>query len=258
MNNTNEKMSPFVAASAVLHGGLVFVVMFAPSLFPARQSELWGNSNDPNISVGLAQSLPGIPLPSPPVVQETARGFTSEALHPAEPAPKAPVKPAAPEEADIKVPSATTKTPKKPDPAPPSPPRNDTPEQPPTNAIPGTGGQIALPYGQVGGGGAQASFADQAFGTRFPEYVSSMTRAITLAWQDSIVGVPRGSSSRVYVTFTIGKRGQVSNLELSQRSGSVQLDNSAQRAVLTAKLPELPREFLGANVDVRFYFEYKR
>jgi TonB family protein len=86
-----------------------------------------------------------------------------------------------------------------------------------------------------------------------------MTRAINVAWQkDSIVGIPRGASPRVYVTFTIAKRGQVSNLEVEKGSGSVQLDNSAQRAVLTAKLPELPREFLGANVDVRFYFEYKR
>ena len=257
MPGAADKLSPFIATSAVLHVLLVVLVVVGPALFPANSDPLWGTSTDPNIRAGLASSLPGIPLPSPPVVQETAKGFHSKSLNPEEAAP--PGK-STPVEADVKVPSGITKPEKKKDPAPPRTAQNEpSPNSPPlpSNAVPGRGGQMALPYGQVGGGAAQATFGDQTFGTLFPDYVTNMTRAVKSAWQDSIA-IPRGSSPRVYVTFTIGRQGQVSNLDIAQSSGSAQLDNSAKRAVLAAKLPPLPVAYSGSSVDVRFYFEYTR
>ena len=58
--------------------------------------------------------------------------------------------------------------------------------------------------------------------------------------------------------FTIGKHGQVSNLEIDQPSGSAQLDGSGKRAVQRASIPPLPQAYSGSSVDVRFYFEYSR
>ena len=251
-----DKLSPFLATSVVLHALLVVVVMFGPALFPAQEPVLWGTSNDPNIRVGVTSSLPGIPLPSPPSVQETAKGYTGKSLNPPEAAPKP--EPSTPE-AEVKVPSPTAKPEKKPDPAPPRVARNEPPstEAVPAvpNAIPGRGGQMSLPYGQVGAGTGQATFGDQTFGTRFPHYVNAMTNAIRTVWQETIA-VPRGATPRVEVTFTIDRRGKVSNFEIAKSSGSVQLDNSANRAVRAASLPPLPPEYTGASVDVRFYFEY--
>jgi TonB family protein len=252
MHTADDKLRPFILASAGLHGFLFIAVVFGPALFPARTPISWGN-NDRGIKVGVANSLPGIPLPSPPVTQENAPATSSKTLNPADVLPKAPE---VPTPADIKIPTGKTK----PDKAPPKQAANATPPKEttaPSNAIPGQGGQAALPFGSAGGGSGQATFGDATFGSRFPEYVTAMRRAISSAWESS-VGVQRGSMPRVYVTFTIGRRGEVSNLEVAQSSGSSQLDNSARRAVLTATVPPLPREYSGSSVDVRFYFEYTR
>ena len=62
-----DKMSPFIATSALLHVLLVAIVVFVPSLFPARTEATWGASTDKGARVGVTTSLPGIPLPSRPV-----------------------------------------------------------------------------------------------------------------------------------------------------------------------------------------------
>ena len=258
MENTREKLSPFVVASATLHALLVLLVMFGPALFPSQEPVLWGNSADPNVRVGVTDSLPGIPLPSPRRAEETAKGYTSKSLNPPEPAPatKSEAKPT-PDESAVEVATKSAKREKKPDPAPPRVARNETPPEPtsaPSNAVPGTGGQLALPFGQSGAGSGQATFGDQTFGSRFPDYVTRMTNALRATW--SSPGVNK--VQRVYVTFKIDRGGQVNNLEIAQSAGSTQLDNAAIRAVRAATLPALPREYAGSSVDVRFYFESTR
>jgi TonB family protein len=236
-----------------LHGFLLFGVVFGPKLFPTRTPLSWGTSTDKGIKVGITSSLPGIPLPSPRVVQENAPATSSKTLNPAEAVPKA--KPT-PNVADIKVPTGKTK-PEKSKPAQVASnvqPGKEAPALP--NAVPGQGGQAALPYGGTAGGAGPASFGDGTFGSRFPEYVRAMTTALRSSWESN-AGFQRGTP-RVYVIFTIGRRGEVSDLEVAQGSGSSQLDNSARRAVLTAKLPPLPREYSGSSVEARFYFEYTR
>lgn len=252
-----ERLSPFVAVSAGLHVGLVVVVALVPALLPASTTPSWGSPTDKGTKVGLISSLPGIDLPSPPVVQENAKPTNSETLNPPETAPKPEVKKPTP--ADIKIPQRGAKpTPKK---APPSGPTKTAAAPPPppvaTNAIPGTGGQIALPYGQQAGSGGQATFGDANFGTQYGWYVTNMIRAIEERWRDSI-SAGRGTSPRVYLTFTLNRAGKPTNLQVEESSGSAALDASAQRAVLSASIPPLPAAYTGSTVDVRFYFEYKR
>jgi TonB family protein len=260
MADTKDKLGPFIATSVVLHVGLVLTVIFVPGLFPTRGDASWGTSTDNGIKVGVASSLPGIPLPSPPVVQEDVKPNDSDTLNPPEPEPPKPVE-KVPEPDAVKVPSGKTTPEKKkpPEPAPKTA-KNEVlpPSTAPSNAVPGQGGQIAIPFGGPQAGAGQATFGgDGTFGMRFPEYVVAMTRAIQLVWQENIGGVPPGTP-RVYVTFTIDRRGQASNIEVAQSSGSVQLDNSAKRAVLAARLPSLPTAYSGSTIDVRFYFGYTR
>jgi protein TonB len=255
METTNEKLSPFIAMSVVLHGALFAVVVLAPALIPGQQTASWGTSTNKGIKVGYTSSLPGIPLPSPPVVNDNAKGNDSDTLNPVETVAPKPLD-KVPEAADIKIPSdksdakktAPTKVARgKPEPEPAA----------PSNAIPGQAtGQVALPYGSQAGSGTAATFGDGSFGTRFPEYVSSMIRAIHTQWQRP-AGIPYGS--KVFVTFTIARRGQVSDVEVEQASGSVPMDSSAKRAVMAASpLPSLPAAYSGSSIDVRFYFEYSR
>jgi protein TonB len=241
----------------VLHASLFALVVLGPSLFPKRTSVPWGNSTVKGITVGVATSLPGVPLPSPPIVQEKAKPNTSKTLHPAEVAPNAKTKPPA-KPADVKIPErGATKT-AKPEPKATQVAKADVPQPPATNAIPGAGGQIPIPYGQAAGAGQATFGGDGTFGTRFPAYVNAVTEAIRVKWQDAIVTIPRGASHRVAVIFTINRGGKISGMEIVDPSGSTQLDNSAKRAVQTAAFPPLPSEFRGSSVDVRFYFDYTR
>jgi TonB family protein len=256
MEMANDNLSPFVVTSAVLHAVLVLVVVLAPSLLPKKSAAGWG-TNVSGIKVGVTNKLPGIPLPSPPDVQENAKGNDSKTINPADVAPKPLEK--APSEAEVKIPSGK----KKPEPKNTAPTKTarGKPEPEPatvTNAIPGAaGGQVALPYGDPAAAGTGAvTFGEGSFGTRFPEYVNSLIRAVHAQWQRP-GGVPNGT--KVYVTFTIPKRGgQVSNVDIEKTSGLTPMDNAAKRAVMTASVPPLPREYSGSSIDVRFYFENSR
>jgi periplasmic protein TonB len=258
-NRTKGRLSPFLLTSAILHGSLFAIAAFGPALFPTRAAVPWGSSSDKGVKVGIATSLPGIPLPSPPVVREEAKPTESKTLNPKEVAPKKVEK--SPTKAEIQIPSRGAKPPAKQEPdrrtASAEPPAlNSSPVAP--NAIPGAGGQIALPYGQNVGTGPATFGGDGTFGSRFPEYVNSMTNAVRQKWTDAIGAVSRGASPKVCVNFTLDRAGKPSNLEGSESSGSVSLDNSAKRAILTATIPPLPRGYSGSSVDVRFCFEYSR
>ena len=258
---TNDKISPFLATSAGLHGVLLLLVLLAPSLFPRRAETSWGTNAGNGVPVGLASRLPGIALPSPPVVTDTAKPNASKALHPAEVSPKA--LPKTPNPAAIKIPERGAH-------AEPKPSKSSriakadipAPNNVPTNAIPGPeSGQIPLPYGTTGAGTGKASFGgDGTFGTRFPEYVPALIRAIESRWQEPVTR----AASRAYVSFTITRSGRsgavATDIKLAERSGSSQLDSSAMRAVMAAapSLPPLPAGYSGSSVDVRFYFESKR
>ena len=147
MTATREKLSPFIATSAVLHALVFVAVVFGPLVFPKRTQPQWG-SPIKGVKVGMSSSLPGILLPSPPKVDESAKGSETKALNPAEPAPKEQKKPAV-KEADVKVPSGVKKPETRKESEPTRIARAETkePPPPPSNAIPGTAsGQPALPY----------------------------------------------------------------------------------------------------------------
>jgi TonB family protein len=264
MNTAADKFSPFIATSAVLHGSLFVLVAFGPMLFPKGPVESWGTGADNSgIKATLADGVPGIPLPSPAVVTEAAKPTDTKTLHPPEVAPKEPPK-EAPKPAEIKIPERGANTPPKPAPSQPS--RAAAAASPapsaPTNAVPGDGGQAPLPRGQPGAG--QASFGgDGTFGSRFPAYVTSMTKAVEDQWyRFQPNSIAAGASRRVYVRFRIVRVGRnaakAEEIEITQPSGSTALDSSALKAVLNAPLPPLPAAYTGSSVDVRFYFDYTR
>jgi TonB family protein len=246
---TEDKFSRFVATSAGLHIASFAVLFLAPSLFPG-QTELMGSETGRGggVRVTSVSSIPGLDLPSPAVVQETGAATPSKTLNPAETAPKPQER--VPAEPQVLIPAKTNEKSK------PEPQKQAAVNAPPTrpsNAIPGdAGGQPAITYGRPGQG--TVAFGDESFGQRYGPYVRAVHTAISEKWQAAIANVGRGS--RVTVTFQIDRNGKVSNIEVAQGSGSATADISARRAVATAAIPPLPREYPGASVDVRFIFEY--
>jgi protein TonB len=258
MTKGTDKLSPYLVASAAVHVGLVALVLLGPKLFASSPRDAWGTTTYKGIRVGVVSDLPGIPLPAPPVVDPGAKPTETKTLHAPEAAPKnatkVPDKPA-----EVKIPERGAKKPKQTDASASRGTKTATPPPPApdTNAIPGEGRPVDLPYGKPGASG-QASFSgDGTFGSKYGWYVTAMTKALQDQWFAASQMLPAGATRRVYVTFTIDRSGKTSDLAIDESSGSTPMDNSAKRAVLTAKIPALPPDYRGSTVDVRFYFENK-
>ena len=178
-NHRNELKQPLIV-SAALHASLLFVLLIS---FPQDQrGETWGGTGGSAIQVQAVRSLPGVPLPTPPVVTTSRVATESPGLH------KAPAKQAKPEEPAAKaaeIPrfgkepqrrAATTQRARREEPTPPLAP----------GAIPSnSAGPPALPYTsfQAGGVAGEMSFrGGGAFGARYPWYVESVQRRISSNW----------------------------------------------------------------------------
>jgi TonB family protein len=278
--------------STGLHMALVLGIVVSPAGMLGSDPEFWGTDNPGAINVGLAGSVSsGIPLPDRPNATPDGAGTESPGRFEEVPPPPAPEPPAPEVVAEAEPipanpqPDAAPPPPApdpEPDPAPPAPPTEPDPDPPPApaptapgntrpsdppanipdNAVPfGQGPGVALPTGQGGdeGGAGLAGVGDGAFGVRFGTYVDSMQRAISRHWLQANIDPSIRSAPRVYLTFRIDRSGRIANVEVEQSSGNTQVDRSAQRALqASSPLPELPREYEGRYVDVRFWFELRR
>ncbi len=107
-------------------------------------------------------------------------------------------------------------------------------------------------YGVQGAAGIDIGPAS-VLGDRCPAYVNLMRSAIASKWNTAGVGAL--PSQRAAVSFTIQPNGTVTDVRLSQRSGNVLLDTSAQRAIYDANpLPPLiaPCNAKSTTVELQF------
>jgi len=261
MTLERDRLDKGFVGSVLLHGALFTIVVLSPKLL-FHLGPNWGSPTGGagGISVKVVGSSSGIPLPTPPVVNEKAPANDSPGFYTSEkPAPTVPDKTAEPipeKKAVIK----KTPAPKEKKATAPSPKAPPAPE-PPSNAIPnGQGGRPALSYGQfsTGAGEAGIGFGDAAFGDKYSTYVNAITRAISNNWLKSMVDSRIQKAPRVYITFDIGRDGTISNIATQQSSGIPTLDRSAERAVRVSTLPPIPADYRGNSVNVTFYFEYSR
>jgi len=263
MKTAGESFNRWLVMSVGLHAGFFGIAVFSSSLFGIQGDALWGSATGgtEGIQVKIASAVPGIALPAPPVVNESAAANESKGFYSPEPAPKTAPDKVEEAPADVQLPA---KTPPKRDPAPTPKKTASTTDAPaPLNAIPyGQGGQPAIQYGQGARGEGPAgisSFGDGAFGDRYGAYVQSIVRQISRNWLKSTGTADVRNGTRVYVTFRIARDGSIENFDFKQRSNVHSLDRSAERAILASNpLPPLPSDYRGSSVDVTFYFEYVR
>jgi outer membrane biosynthesis protein TonB len=123
------------------------------------------------------------------------------------------------------------------------------------------GQSISTPmYGRQGGGGVGIGNSSP-FGTQFGAYASMLQQTIARNWHTSDVDPRISSAPLVTVAFTIQKDGSVApgSLRITQRSGILPLDYSAQRAILdSAPFQPLPPGFPRASAEVEMRFELRR
>src|SRR5262249_28800968 len=95
MNGEGEKFGRWIGMSLALHLGLFALTLIWPSLLTVRGDAKWGSNTGgtDGIQVRITGSLRGIPLPTPPVVNETAPANDSKGLYKEEPKPEPAPKP---------------------------------------------------------------------------------------------------------------------------------------------------------------------
>jgi protein TonB len=96
------------------------------------------------------------------------------------------------------------------------------------------------------------------FGSQFGAYAGILQAKVAGVWKKpvsaGVSGVPRCT-----VSFTLHRDGSISDLKISQRSGSSALDFSGQRAIMdAAPFPPFPAGLNKSEVGIDFVFELSR
>ncbi len=123
-------------------------------------------------------------------------------------------------------------------------------------------------FGGELGGGAQngpgsaggAQILSDTMGVDFGPYIKRIVYDTERAWWPIVPEVakpPLNKAGRVMIRFKINKDGTVRDMILEGPSGDVSLDRAAWGGIKGAlPYPQLPKEFKGDYLELRFYFLY--
>jgi TonB family protein len=100
-----------------------------------------------------------------------------------------------------------------------------------------------------GGGGGTGGVVD--LNTFDPVWTKQMTDAITKTWNNA-----QPETGWTEILFVLDRNGKVMRREVAASTGSFVLNTTAERAVATAVIPPLPRDFKEAELRVRLRFNY--
>jgi TonB family protein len=258
VDERRDKLGGTLVVSVVLHIS-IFLLLVGYTTFGASFGGGWGKNwgSGSATRIGAVASLPGVPLPSPMLTTHNTLASENPGLHQTEPQPKPQPEPKA-----VQIPKFQEAV--KPEKAE----RVNThiqKEKPveAENAVPyGLGGQPSMSYTQIVSGAGQGglSFGEGGdFGERYGWYVASVRSRISGNWLLSTISPNILSAPRLYMSFTILRDGSVTDVEITQSSGTAEVDRSALRAVLASNpLPSLPPDYAGNRVKVNLYFDFHR
>jgi TonB family protein len=246
----------FIVYSLFLHGALAATI--AASIFFRWQGNAWGgpgSASEGDAKVNLVGSV-GLPMPKPPVIDDSKTFDPTNSLYKDVPQPKPP-----------EIPKDVVKIPKlekeKPQPIQHKSKVLENKTPPPENAVPGHGGQPNLPTGYAQTPGATSSGVNIQgqgggdFAARYPAYVEAIRRRIAQNWlQSSIDPAARASRSiHATATFIINRDGSVKDIRITESSRNASFDNSGLRALYDSNpMPPLPADYSGSSVAVTFDF----
>jgi TonB family protein len=241
------------AGSLVIHG-VVIGLMITSGIWNVRNN--WGSLHSSSGSVGVTM-VKTIPIPRREAPVNPLANDTRSVVPEAPPQPKAQKKVDAPPKDAIAIPNKFDK-PKKLSPKEEAKMMFRPPVEYKENQVYSKTPQAASTamYGTQGSGGIDIGPAS-VLGTRFGGYVDLMRDRISQHWSTADV---RALPSQICaITFTIARNGMVTNVQISQPSGSYLLDTSAKRAVLDSNpLPPLPREYTQNEATVELKFQLKQ
>jgi len=246
----------FLVYSVILHAFLVLWI--AVSIYLQMRGPEWGDIGGTNgsINVKIVGPTAGIPMPPQPIVTDSKAVDPTKGLWKEEPKPK----PEPPTPAEKIAPF------KKDKPKPVShPSKVDEPKvPPPDNAVNyGKRGSPNLPTGfapNPGGGSGPVTMQGQGggdFASRYGWYIEAVRRSVGQNWLQTTIdpAVRAARQAHAVMTFRINRDGSVTNVQMSQSSGNLSMDNSARRALDGIHFGPLPNDYSGNSVDVIFDFD---
>lgn len=256
-----EPMAKWVAGSLALHGGVVAALLG----YAAVQSHLHLNMGSLNgggfgsVAVNVTSQIPLMQrnAPANPVANPTESALPTPPAKTKAP-PKAKMK--APPPDAVKIPSKNAEY-------------HFKPEQPLSNkyrekqtygenqVYSNAGQALSSPMFAKQGAGGVGIGTSSPFGQQFGWYADLLQRKVAENWQTNTVDGRLTSAPQVAVFFSIRKDGTVvpGSLKVTQTSGIMALDLSAQHAVLNAQpFAALPPGFPKSQADVELRFELRR
>jgi len=268
-NSEQLSFKPYLTASGLLHAGLI--VLVALSGYFHWTGNRWAGPGGGNegVKVNLVGNS-GLPMPTPPSVNESNVVDPSKSLWKNDVKPEPPQ----PKKEEIVPPDLKNvpefKTLEKPNKRPPPPPRPNKAFEPkvpnPDNVVPGK--NLGAPKVTTGAGSAPGSSTTPGlavkpegggdFASRYGWYIESVKRRIQGNWMQNTIdpGVRAARTAHAVVQFTIYKDGAVKDIRVSQSSGNLSMDNSSLRAVMSSNpMPGLPPDYSGSYVTVLFDFD---
>ena len=247
-----DGLGAMTGLSLTVHALMVGALLVMPAQWTARQA-----AQDREV---MTISLGGAPGPR-------SGGMTSMGGQPvqqvAPPEPKArPEPPRAPAAKPPEMVEPIKSAPKKPAPPPTAAPKNTTEQAPGKVPVRGAQLQTGNAVAQTGGTGIGFGLSTGGGGTGgeinlgdfcCPDYLETMLQIIQRNWN------PKQQVSGVSaVRFTVQRDGSIASAELAAPSGYAVLDLTAQRAILTSRLPPLPRAYTNNQLTITLSFRYQR
>jgi protein TonB len=244
-------LEQMAAVSALLHAGLVALVLLAPGGWFEQRQEAPREVMTISLAGGGAVDSGGFTSIGGRAVQTTAPPEELKKPEPVRtPAAEAPAMTVPEKTAPRR--SGSTAVTQAPDKA-----RGSTPtkgaEKSEGSSLAETGVRgmgFGLSTGGGPGSGSRLDVADFCC----PDYVVLMVERIRGNWDQRVE-----TSGVAIVYFVIDRDGRLTNYQVERSSGSPILDNNALRAIArTRQLPPLPAAFPNPNLPVHLTFEYTR
>jgi len=247
------------------------ILVLALSAYFHRHGNRWAGPGGGNESTKVTLvGNSGLPMPKTPSVNESNVVDPSKSLWKNDVKPEPPQ----PKKEEIVPPDLKNvpdfKTLEKLNKKPPPPPRQNKAFEPkipnPPNAVPGrnlgapnvTTGAGSTPGSSTSPGVAIKSEGGGDFASRYGWYIESVKRRIQGNWLQNTIdpGVRAAHTAHAVVEFTIAKDGTVKDVQVSQTSGNLSMDNSGLRAIMSSNpMPALPPDYSGSSVRVIFDFD---
>jgi protein TonB len=96
-----------------------------------------------------------------------------------------------------------------------------------------------------------------SFASMYGWYVQLIQQKVSNSWFEQEVDPSTPAGTKVTITFEISSGGGVSDIQISQPSGSPTLNNSALRAIQrVGSFPQLPQGYPGRYINVGYTFTY--